>query len=372
MKDLVRVLHVVHGMDCGGAENLIMNLYRAIDRNKVQFDFLVHTEKECFFDEEIKNMGGHIYRVSYYNGLNKLSYRKELNLFFDQHKEISIVHGHLGSCAGIYLDVARRHGVYAIAHSHNTTPKSITLKNVVYRIGNLKTRRVADFYFGCSFNAGVDRFGKRIVNSSKYKMLKNAIDAKKYIYSETTNKDVRCELGITEHEYVVGNVARFNTQKNHTFLIKIFNEILKIESNAKLVLVGDGNLKDDIKTEAKSIGIEEKIVFTGLRNDVHRLMQAMDCFVLPSLYEGLPLVMVEAQAADLPCFISNMVPGDCIILDNVKSLNLSTPTEEWAVQIMGRKGYQRRNTLPDIQQAGFDIDYSVKWLEEFYTTRKEK
>lgn len=372
MQNITRVLHVVHGMDCGGAENLIMNLYRAIDRNKIQFDFLVHTDKDCFFDKEIEGLGGHIYKVPYYNGINIFSYKTALNRFFDQHNEIDIVHGHLGSCAGIYLDVARKHGVYAIAHSHNTTPKQLSLKNIVYRFGNLKTRKVADYYFGCSLNAGIDRFGKQIVDGQNYKMLKNAIDAKKYSFSAKTRIEVREELGISEHDFVVGNVARFNTQKNHTFLLKIFSEIVKIEPNTKLVLVGDGNLKADILAEAKTLGINERVILTGLRNDVNRIMQAMDCFVLPSLYEGLPLVMVEAQAADLPCFISNMVPCDCIILDSVEVISLSQSAKEWAERIVATKGYQRTSTLEEIQRAGFDIDYSVDWLENFYTVKRAK
>lgn len=372
MGDFTRVLHVVHGMDCGGAENLIMNLYRAIDRTVIQFDFLVHTNKDCFFDNEIKELGGHIYSVPYYNGLNLFFYKKALKRFFKEHKEISIVHGHLGSCAGVYLDIARQQGMYTIAHSHNTTPKHLSVKNIVYRIGNLKTRRIADFYFGCSLNAGIDRFGKKIVYGPKYKMLKNAIDAKKYVYSEKRRNEIRKELGINESEYVVGNVARFNAQKNHIFLIHIFKEVLKCNPESKLLLVGDGLLKDDIAKEVKKLGIEGDVIFAGLRNDVYRIMQAIDCFVLPSLYEGLPLVMVEAQAADIPCFISDRVPKDCIIIKNVTIVQLSDSDSEWANQVLSVKGYERKSTLLEIQQAGFDIDYSAKWLSDFYTSRKGK
>ena len=173
----IRVLQVFHGMDCGGAENMVMNLYRRIDRDSIQFDFLVHTDKKCFFDDEIKKLGGRIFRVPYFNGLNLKEYRNALNALFSSHEEIFIVHGHLGSCACIYLNVAKEHGCYTIAHSHSTKPTNISIKNIVYRLLTYRTRSVADYFIGCSQKAGEYRlFGVEKTGFDWMKLLGIDID----------------------------------------------------------------------------------------------------------------------------------------------------------------------------------------------------
>ncbi len=227
MAEPIRVLQVLHGMDCGGAENMIMNLYRNIDRSKVQFDFLVHTRKKCFFDDEIKSLGGRIFHVPYYNVINHFTYKKLLEIFFKKHPEIRIVHGHLGSCAHIYLSVAKKYGCFAIAHSHATQATDISIKKYLYRIFNMYTRRIADYYFACSKSAGVDRFGERVVSSNRFSVLNNSIDTQKYIFSIKKRGTIRKLLGISDDCFVVGHIGRFNYPKNHSFLIDIFNVVLK-------------------------------------------------------------------------------------------------------------------------------------------------
>ena len=199
---MIRILQVFHGMDCGGAETMIMNLYRHIDRTKVQFDFLVHTTKKCFFDDEIRKLGGNIYSVPYYKITNGRRYKAALNQFFASHTEIKIVHGHLGSCAHIYLQIAKQHGCYAIAHSHNTKPKGFSLKNLLYRIFTYKTRKIADYFFGCSAAAAEYRFGYKIAHSNKCDVLKNAIDVRKFAYSEDYRKEIRDEFNL-ENKFVI-------------------------------------------------------------------------------------------------------------------------------------------------------------------------
>jgi hypothetical protein len=221
---MIRVLQVFHGMDCGGAETMIMNLYRHIDRSKVQFDFLVHTTKKCFFDDEIRQLGGNIYSVPYYKITNGRQYIKALDDFFKAHPEIKIVHGHLGSCSHIYLQKAKQHGCYAIVHSHNTKPKDFSLKNGLYRLFTYKTRKVADIFFGCSLAAAEYRFGKKIAHSNRCSILKNAIDVNKFAYSDVYRNEIREEFNLGK-KFVIGHVGRFNAQKNHTFLIDIFKAI---------------------------------------------------------------------------------------------------------------------------------------------------
>ena len=277
---MIRVLQVFHGMDCGGAETMIMNLYRHIDRTIVQFDFLVHTSKKCFFDDEIKQLGGNIYYVPYYKVTNGRQYKTALNQFFESHPEIKIVHGHLGSCAHIYLQIAKQHGCYAIAHSHNTKPKGFSLKNLLYRIFTYKTRKVADYFFGCSIAAAEYRFGYRIAHSNKCDILKNAIDVGMFAYSEDYRKEIRDEFNLG-NKFVIGHVGRFNTQKNHTFLIDIFKVVHDKMPDSVLILVGIGNLMPVIKQKVESLGLKESVIFAGLRSDVHKMMSAFDVFLFP-------------------------------------------------------------------------------------------
>jgi glycosyltransferase involved in cell wall biosynthesis len=362
----IRILHVIHGMDCGGAENMIMNLYRFIDRNKVQFDFLVHTQKKCYFDEEIKQLGGNIYNVIYYKGTNLISYRKAVNNFFQNNHNFKAVHGHVGSCAHIYLETAKKYGIFTIAHSHSINPSFFSLKNIMYKLGALRTRKIADYFFGCSNDAGRDRFGNDIVNGNKYHTFKNAIDAPKYSVNEKMNQAVRDEFGLND-KFVIGHIGSFNLPKNHEFLLKIFKIILQLDDECVLMLVGDGELKSQIEQQAIDLEIHNKIIMTGIRSDVHRLLQGMDCFVLPSLWEGFPLVIVEAQSAGLKCIISDKVPSECDITGNVEIIPLNVGEKTWAKHILAYKSaYKKENMLQTIIDAGFDIKDNTKWLQEFY------
>ena len=363
MAEPIRVLQVLHGMDCGGAENMIMNLYRNIDRSKVQFDFLVHTRKKCFFDDEIKSLGGRIFHVPYYKVVNHFTYKKLLEIFFKKHPEIKIVHGHLGSCAHVYLDVARKSGCYAIAHSHNTLPTNKSIKNTLYRLFSLRTRKVADFYFGCGRQAGLDRFGEKIVSSDKFQVLNNAIDTKRYIFDPDTRERMRKEMEL-EDSFVIGHIGRFNYQKNHEFLIDIFNEISKKEPKARLLLVGDGDLRPEIESKISRLGISDKVIMTGVRSDVPDLLQTMDCFVFPSHYEGLPVTVVESQAAGLKCFISEAVTREVDITGRCEFLHIDNP-EDWAGKILSCN-LKKVDTYEQIKAAGYDINTTAKQLQKFY------
>jgi glycosyltransferase involved in cell wall biosynthesis len=365
---MIRVLQVFHGMDCGGAETMIMNLYRHIDRTKVQFDFLVHTTKKCFFDDEIKKLGGNIYSVPYYKITNGRQYKAALKQFFRSHPEIKIVHGHLGSCAHIYLQIAKQHGCYAIAHSHNTKPKGFSLKNLLYRIFTYKTRKVADYFFGCSIAAAEYRFGYKIAHSSKCDILKNAIDVGKFAYSDKYRKEIRDEFNL-ENKIVIGHVGRFNTQKNHTFLIDIFKAIHDKRPDSVLILVGIGNLMPAIKQKVESLGLNESVIFAGLRSDVHKMMSAFDVFLFPSLYEGLPVTLVEAQAAGLHAVCSDTIPKEVEVTNLVDFRSLNEPTETWANAVLKySEPYERLNMQQEIIKAGYDIQTTAKWLENFYVS----
>ncbi len=366
MNEPIKVLQVFHGMDCGGAENMIMNLYRNIDRTKIQFDFLVHTDKKCFFDKEIQNFGGRIFHVPYYNIKNHLAYQKALQHFFKEHPEIKIVHGHLGSCAHIYLKIAKEYGCFTIAHSHSTKPVKITLKSTLYRLFTFKTRKIADYFMSCSIAAGKYRYGNKIMSSDRHCILNNAIDTNKYVYNPETRNKIRDDFHFND-EFVLGHIGRFDSAKNQLFVVDIFYAILKKNPNAKLLLVGDGEWYSKIEMKVKELGICDKVILTGVRSDVPDLLQAMDCFVFPSLYEGLGIVAVEAQAAGLFTVCSDVVPNEASVTDLMKKLSLSDAPDKWADFILNHAyTYQRKDMSDEIRKAGYDIHQTAKWLEKFY------
>lgn len=372
MKKPIRILQVFHGMDCGGAETMIMSLYRKIDREKVQFDFLVHTSKECFYDSEIKSLGGRIFNLPKFKLINYSEYSKALNAFFDEHSEFSVVHGHLGSCAGIYLQVAKEHGCFTIAHSHNTKP-NLSLKSIIYSCLTLKTRRVAEYFMACSKAAGEYRFGKDIVaNENRFMVLNNAIDTEKYVFSEAKRTSFRKEFKISEETMVIGHIGRFSKQKNHMFLLDVFKEILNQDQNAVLVLVGDGELKERVTAKARRQGIDNRIIFTGIRNDVPAVLSGFDVFIFPSLYEGLGIAVVEAQAAGLFTICSDVLPIESKVTNIVKYIPLKEPIKVWANTIINNKSKIRLDQTDYIINAGYDINQTVNLLGTFYIEHYNK
>lgn len=357
----IRVLHIVTYMGRGGLETMLMNYYRKIDRNKVQFDFLVHRDFIADYDEEIESLGGKIYRLPMLNPFSG-NYLNQLDHFFSDHKEYKIVHSHLDCMAGIPLKYAKKNGVpVRIAHAHNsnqTKDKKYLLK--LYFKRNIT--KYATKLFACSEEAGKWMFG-----SNSFSVLPNAIDAKQYVYNEKTGIQVRKDLGIALDTTVIGHVGRFSPQKNHTFIIDVFGEVVKICPNSKLLLVGEGELQDKIKQKCETMGISNKVFFTGVRSDVPDLLQAMDVFLFPSLFEGLGIVAVEAQAAGMPCVISDRVPIECEKTNGlVQQITLDKGAEFWAKQVLKVAKIARRNTFDEIRKADFDIHENTKYLEHLY------
>lgn len=359
-REVIRVLHVIGIMDRGGAESMIMNLYREIDRERFQFDFVVHASKKGAYDNEIYKLGGTIYHCPQFTMKNIAKYKKWWNDFFaSKGDQYQIVHGHIGSTAPIYLKCARENGVYTIAHSHNTT-KICNIKSILYRILSRRVCGIAHHYLACGEKAGKNRFGA----NQKFQVLNNAIPSKQYIYSEPKRKQIQREYNL-ENYLVLGHVGRFVEAKNHNYLIDVFNEVIQ-KTPAKLLLVGDGPLRLEIERKVHRLGLQDHVIFTGVREDVADLMQAMDVFVFPSLYEGLPLSVVEAQAAGLPCLISDGVPIECKLTDLVQQISLSSDVEVWTESVIKAAKGIRRNTYQEICTAGFDIESNTKKLERYY------
>jgi len=357
---MIRVLQIVTYMGRGGLETMLMNYYRHIDHSKVQFDFLVHRDFEASYDKEIQMMGGRIYHVSRLVPWSR-SYRSELKEFFRGHSEYKIIHVHQDCLSSVALQCAKECGIpVRIAHSHNSNQT----RDVKYLFKKYYMKQIPKFateLFACGKEAGDWMFG-----GNAYEILRNAVDISKYEYSKIVAKDIRNKMGMDDN-IVIGHVGNFSLAKNHTFLIEIFQEVVKIEPKARLFLVGEGPRMQLIQKMVRRIGLEDKVLFLGKRADVNQLLQAMDVFVFPSLYEGLPVSMIEAQAAGLPCIISDHVSEECIVTKNlVTIMKLSDASCNWAKHIVERSKEQRNNHLEEIQAAGYDVVTAAKELETFY------
>lgn len=358
-----RVLQVLASLDRGGAETMIMNIYRNIDRAKLQFDFVVNEQrKEYAYESEIKELGGRIYRVPRYTLGNYLSYKQAWKRLLCEHPEWLIIHGHHTSSAFIYLRVAKSLNRITISHSHIAGGEH-SVKSYLKVIMRYPLRYMADYLFACSKSAAIWMYGKH--SHSAY-IINNAIDAEKFVFNKNMRKDKRKELQI-EDKFVIGHVGRFHIQKNHKFLIDIFKEVHDRNRDSVLLLVGDGDLRQSIEEKVNNLGLADNVIFTGVRSDIPELFQAMDVFVFPSLYEGLGIVAVEAQAAGLHCIVADTIPKEAYVTDLVEKEYLKTSKELWAERILKyAKGYDRRNTYEQIKSSGYDIEETSNWLEEFY------
>jgi len=363
----MKILHVFNSMNCGGAEKMIMNILRCIDRNEFQFDFLVHSDTPAFFDAEIKKLGGNIYKLPRWNILNTIKYKKALDDFFKSHSDYSLVHGHMESSAALYLKAAKKYGIKTVVHSHNPYPPKISLKTLLFKLLNLKTRKYADFFLACSMDAGIERFGGKCVKSDIFKVLPNSVDTSKYPYSEEAEKEIKEKYSL-DNKFVVGHMGRFDGVKNHLFLLNVFYEIQKQNKDSVLLLLGDGKLQNKIKKTAKKLGIFDKIIFTGVLSNAHEYLQAMDAFVFPSFYEGLGMAVIEAECVGIPCFITDTLPKDLDINDNVYRISLDKSYKEWASLILNNHHNKTDNktALLNIKNAGYDISETIKKTEEFY------
>lgn len=361
----IRVLHVVGIMNMGGLETLIMNIYRNIDRNKIQFDFLVHKEEEGIYDKEIKTLGGNIYKIPYVNKVGPIKYPKILSDFFKNNKQYKIVHSHMNLVSGIILKEAKKAGIpYTIAHAHNINDIGKMYEIIYKRLVGMNINRYSDYKFACSLEAASYIFGKKY--SNQVKIIKNGIDLSKFKIDQSKVENVKKELGISEDAFIIGNVARFSEQKNHKFLIDIFRDIVAKKNNSVLVLVGDGKLKAEIYEKIKKYGIEDKVIFTGIRNDIPIMMNLFDVFLFPSLFEGLGIVLIEAQSAGTKCVVSTEVPKEADMnIGLVEFRDLDEPIGNWTNEIL-KKYNKRYDSLNLIKEQGYDINETVDYIQEFY------
>ena len=367
----VRVLNVLGTTNLGGAESRVMELYRALDRTKVQFDFLVHTEKEGQYDQEIRSLGGRIYHVPRFRGLNLLSYKRALRRFFQEHHAFAAVQGHMTSTAAFYLPIAKKAGIpVTIAHARSAGVDR-GLKGIVTKIVRAPLKYRADYCFTCSAEAGEAVYGRAWVHQGKVWTIPNAIDTKRFLFDASVRSQVRSELGLAD-KFVIGHVGRFGFMKNHAYLIDIFAELCKLRDDAALVLIGKGELEGAVRDKVETLGLSDRVVFLGNRFDVERYYQAFDYFVFPSIFEGLPGSVAEAQAAGLQCLVSDQVTREAVLTELVVYKSIEEPPVSWACEIMrnAKKAMCREEHSETIKKVfidkGFDVRQQAAAMEAFY------
>lgn len=376
MSEPIRILNLFTIMNRGGAETMVMNYYRKIDRTKVQFDFMVHRQERGAYDDEIEAMGGRIFRMCPIFPQNFGKYKKMLKAFFDEHPEYKILHSHMSELGCYAFTEAEKHGIKVkICHAHNAPVKeSMNLKEkgqLVFRdYFKKKMLPYTDHLFICGEEAGNWLYGEE--NKNRFVMMNNAVDAQQFRFSPAVRDEMRRDMGL-EGKFILLNVGRFNPQKNHTFILDIFKEIKAIHGNSVLLLAGNGNLENEIKEKCHTLGLDDSVRFLGLRSDIDRLLQCADIFLFPSLYEGLPVTMVEAQSSGIKCFISDVIPQQCVLTDDVTALSLKESAEYWAKQIVPLSGgYDRKDRYEDMLRANFDITANAEWLCDFYISEYKK
>lgn len=406
MSEPIRILQVLGRLDRGGAETMIMNLYRHMDREQLQFDFVIHTEDVCDYTEEIGELGGKIYSMEPFRASTALGYRKQWRRFFREHPGYRIIHGHMRSTASLYLAEAKRAGLVTIVHSHNTSSGS-GLSAVVKNLLQYPLRYQADYLFACGRRAGEWLYGRKACAGPRFHLLPNGIETDRFRFQSAVRTKKRRELGLGDDELVFLHIGRMEEQKNHRFLLEIMREIA-LRGNAlqedresmlpesllcgerravRLLLCGCGPLEEELKKQAGA-----DVVFLGVRDDIPDLMMAGDAMVFPSLFEGLPVTVVEAQAAGLPVLMSDTVTDEVILSDLVQTMSLQRSAGSWAERALeiagqpwrssGRSGQEsevaeqtsrsakcprdRGSYAQQIRSAGYDVEQSARWLTEFY------
>lgn len=364
-KEPIRVAHIIGKWVGGGVEAVVMNYYRHIDHSKIQFDFICDNDSTNIPFEEIESLGGKVILIPPYQKVFK--YQKELTKLLRDGK-YKIIHSHINTLSVFPLRAAKKAGIpVRIAHSHSTTNKKEWKKNIIKSILKPLSKIYATDYFACTEHAGRWLFGNKTFDKKKVFVMNNAIELDKFKYNEILRKEKRDEFSIKDDTFVFGHIGRFVEQKNHMFLIDIFSEIHKKNNNSILILVGQGPLQNEIEKKVNNMNLHDSVKFIGQRSDVNELYQAIDFFIFPSLYEGLGMVLIEAQCSGLKCTCSTEVPNIAKVTDNIEFIDLNMSSNYWAEKILENyKNYDRKYKSNDNRLCDYDINKQAKKLENKY------
>lgn len=364
MSEPIRVLHMFGALNPGGVETFVMNLYRCIDREKVQFDFALTQGEKSFFDDEVLSLGG---RIFYFD--TSKSMMKNLTRILDQEGPFAAMHSHVYFYSGAVLENAHRHGISVrIAHAHNTSFGQVyTIKRRAYEwLMRKLILKHATHMFGCSSDACEFVFGEGIMNDPRCRVMYNGFDVKSYRFDSEKRAAVRAQYGIREDQFVVGHVGRFEEQKNHTQLVEQFAAIHKKAPDTMFLMVGRGSLMDEIKEKCAKLGILEQCIFAGAQKDTPSYYSAMDVFLFPSLYEGLGSVLIEAQANGLHVITSKtVVPWDVDVTGHAYFVPLEASADEWADVVLATDRETNGSSNRTVAEI-YDMKKISKELQQVY------
>lgn len=373
IKNTINLLFYSEKWCSGGIEAFIMNIYRNLNKEKFKVSILTSQNETNMYDEEIKSLGGiktttldKKYNSPIIRTLKNFS-RFKKNMLENKYDVV-----HLNICHGvalIYAYHAKKSGVKkVIAHSHNSDVGNHgkIFKLMGHKISKILFLKYVDEFFSCSDLASNWLYTKEVNNFKKVKIINNAIDSSKFAFNLEERNKVRKKLNIND-ELLIGNIGRFNEQKNHNYLIEIFNEIYKLNKKTKLILIGDGELQDNIKDKVNQLGLEKQVIFYGITNDIPELLWAMDIFLLPSLFEGKPVTIIETQAASLKAYISDVITRTVKFTKYVEYISLEKTPKEWAKLILDSKlDYDRQDMSKVVEKNEYEIKEVTKQLEKIY------
>lgn len=355
-----KVLCILSGLNAGGAETFLMKIYRQLDKSRYQMDFCINVPDKCFYEDEITAMGGKIYRIPAKSQNHKVFSQKLRSLVKDEGYEYVL---RITSSAAGFMDlkIAKQAGAkVCAARSSNSSDGGRWKSRVVHRLGRLLYGKYVDVKFAPSDLAAIYTFGEKAYRAGEVTILHNAVDLDAFRYDVSGRAAIRKELAVSDDTLLVGHIGRFMAQKNHSFLLKVFSGILNKNPNSKLLLVGIGELEHQIRCQVSAMRMEEQVIFAGVRSDIPQVLSAMDVFVFPSLYEGMPNTVIEAQATGLPCVIADTITREADVTGLVQYLSLSESTEIWAQQALTAASVPRRDTKQDFIDHKYDIESTTK------------
>ncbi len=368
MKYPIRILHVIGELEIGGSQSLVLNIYKLIDKSKIQFDFIIDNPKSRKLQNIVEDLGGKVYYLPKFNGKNIREVKSQWKNFFSLHKDYKILHSHIRSYASIYIPIAKEAGLKVIIHSHATS-EGKGLSAIAKRVLEYPLRYQADYFFACSEKAAIWLFGKKIAKSNKYYLLKNGIVVNDFEFKLSSRERIRNQYRIND-KFVIGHIGRFVEAKNHKFMIKTFNMLIKSNDNFRLLLVGDGPYKKDIEKLVREYRLDDYVIFVGESIKPETFYSAMDLFLFPSKFEGLGISLIEAQCNGLPCIVSDRIPSESILTTNVQILNIEESKETFKLWVDSiNKNFPmkaRQSNLKIIRNHGYDLNQTSIDLQEFY------
>lgn len=371
MQKQIKILMVLGNTRRGGTQAFIMNVLRNIDRERFQIDFAINNEVVGGWGDEMRSLGCNIYILPVFKVYNWLSFTKAWDEFLSVH-HYDIIHGHTTNSAGIYLNIAKKHGCRTIAHVHSTGYRGNFVERQMKHLFSRLAKKYADYWFGCSPLASQMLYGDDYKIYPHYYEMPNAIDVRRYKFDENIRRRIRTEMGVKEDDLLCGHVGTFSVPKNHKHILNVFAEIVKLNDNARLLLIGEGILKDEVVQQAHDLSIFDRIIFKCNLGNVNEHLMAMDLFIFPSLFEGFGMVSLEAQATGLNVIQSDVVPKDTFLTECVTALPLEQTPAQWAEKAISLPSHDRASVNAIVENTKYNLKHTVDLITRLYTDLANK